>query len=210
VGAEERTAVAILAGGQSQRMGTDKVLLPWNGGQVIDRMITVGRLLVDAEDVLVIGDRPPYHGRGAVVVADRFPGCGPLGAIATAMSATNHARVLVLAGDMPQASERLLRAMLALESAADAIVPVRGDAGSAHRDGRTFETLHAIYRSNCLPVAERLIEQGELAVVRLLEMVNVHSLDEPWIRRWDPEMRSFANANTPEELDRIRRSAPEE
>jgi molybdopterin-guanine dinucleotide biosynthesis protein A len=59
-------------------------------------------------------------------------------------------------------------------------------------------------------VAERLIEQGELAVVRLLEMVNVHSLDEPWIRRWDPEMRSFANANTPEELDRIRRSAPEE
>jgi molybdopterin-guanine dinucleotide biosynthesis protein A len=185
-------------------MGQDKVLLPWEGGQIIDRMIQIARQFAPPSEVFLIGERPHYHGRGAIVVADRYPDRGPLGGIATALSVTKLARVLVLGGDMPLVSERLLQAMVALDTRAEVVVPVRDDAGSAQRGDMTFETLHAIYRVSCLKAIERRMERAELSVIGMFDDVTVEPLDEAWLRMWDPTLRSFANANTPEDLERMR------
>lgn len=185
-------------------MGQDKVLLPWEGGQIIDRMIQIARQFAPPSEVFLIGERPQYLGRGASVVADRFPDRGPLGGIATALSVTKLARVLVLGGDMPLVSERLLQAMIAFDTRADVVVPVRQDAGSAQRGDMTFETLHAIYRVSCLAAIGPRIERGDLSVTGLFDDVTVEALDEAWLKIWDPTLRSFANANTPEDLERMR------
>jgi molybdopterin-guanine dinucleotide biosynthesis protein A len=68
----------------------------------------------------------------------------------------------------------------------------------------TFETLHAIYRVSCLAAIGPRIERGNLSVTGLFDDVTVEALDEAWLKIWDPTLRSFANANTPEDLERMR------
>ncbi|TML12241.1 MAG: hypothetical protein E6G39_12150 [Actinobacteria bacterium] len=78
---------AVLAGGSSSRMGRDKALIEVAGEPLVQR---VARALTaaGAERVVVIGgDRRRIEALGLEVVADRFPGEGPLGGVLTAMSA---------------------------------------------------------------------------------------------------------------------------
>lgn len=195
--------VALLAGGQSRRMGRDKALLPWGDGLIIDRMIAIASAVPGASEVLIVGDRPAYHGRGARVVADEYPGAGPLGGIATALASTSAPRALVLAIDMPLASPALLAAMAGYPTSADILVPEATDP----RSGRLrLQVLHAIYGQACLEPARRRLCQNERRVTSIYEDVSVERLGETWIRQYDPELRSFENINDPEEYARVNAS----
>lgn len=201
--------VAILAGGRSSRMGVDKALLPWGNGQLIDQVIRVAEQVKGTVDVIVVGDRPEYHGRGARVVADLFPGAGPLGGIATALRSSPGDRVLILAVDMPMLSIDLLNAMALRQFGGDAQVPrVEAEPGSAG-PREYIETLHAIYRRSCLPAIESRLREGRLKIVDAFDELSVDYLDGDWLRRYDPELRSFENANTPGDYSRIKSSRDE-
>ena len=63
-----------------------------------------------------------------------------------------------------------------------------------------FQTLHAIYSKQCLPFIEKRIAEGKKQVIGFFEDVRVRTLDVAEIARWDPDLRSFFNANTPEAL----------
>lgn len=195
-GAPKATDVAILTGGESTRMGQDKALLSWGSGQLLDHAIATTRSLDGVADIFVVGRREAYQGRGAVVIADDYPQSGPLGGIATALRYSSAGRVLVLAVDMPYLSPALLNAMLALDLDADAIVP---DAGG-------LQPLHAIYQRSCLAAIEAQINAGRLKISDVFEHIEVAYLGWDWIGRFDPEGRSFENANTPAEYDRLRSS----
>src|SRR5690606_911341 len=108
-------SVAILTGGESRRMGQDKALLDWNGtpmlAHILARLRPLGELIAE---VLIVGDRPQYHEFGAAVIADRYPGAGTLGGIATALEVARNDWVLILACDMPLISAALIREMLKL------------------------------------------------------------------------------------------------
>lgn len=197
---EGEICVALLAGGQSRRMGRDKALLPWGDGLIIDRMIAIASQVPGATEAMIVGDRPAYHGRGARVVADEYPGAGPLGGIATALAATAAPRVLVLAIDMPLASPDLLAAMVRYETDAAILVPEVTD----RETGRLrLQVLHAIYGQECLEPARRRICQNERRVTSIYQDVSVERLDEAWVRAYDPELRSFENVNDPEEYARV-------
>jgi molybdenum cofactor guanylyltransferase len=188
---------AILAGGASRRMGADKALLRLADQTLLERVIATVAHVVD--DVIVIGDRPPYRRYGVPVVADDYPDAGSLGGIATALRHARHEYVLVVACDMPLLSVALLRAMADVTRDYDALVPVTETARNRQVAARTHQTLHAIYGKPCLPPFERRIQNGDLKIVAALADVRVRALNEAWLRRYDAELESFVNANDPAE-----------
>ena len=198
-------SVAVLTGGRSRRMGTDKALLPFEGYTLLERVLAIGHELSD--DCFVVGLREEYRRFGAPVVADTYPGAGALGGIATALAAARHDFTLVVACDMPLLSGPLLRAMAAEPRDYDVLIPSLPAERSSQGAGETLETLHAIYARRCLdPIVKRL-RAGQHKVIGFFGDVTVRKLDEIWLRRFDPFLLSVLNANTPEELADVARHA---
>jgi molybdopterin-guanine dinucleotide biosynthesis protein A len=72
----------------------------------------------------------------------------------------------------------------------DAIVPVVAG----------FEqTLHAFYHLRVLPAIEHRLARGQLRTTSFLAAVHTRRVYEDELRPFDPDLRSFFNANTPEE-----------
>ena len=195
-------AIAILTGGQSQRMGQDKALLPWAGGTLLDNAVSTATCVVRRSDVMIVGDRPVYHSTGVTVVEDDFPGSGPIGGIATALDRSSKDKVLVVAVDMPTLSVPLIRAMVAYDFRGDVLVP-RIPLTRENIDRMQVQPLHAIYRKSALRQLIGCIRERRYRLSDALERLDVVYLDEQWIRQHDPELRSFQNANTRDEFIRI-------
>lgn len=149
---------AVLVGGRSTRMGTDKAALFAD---------TVERALRDAgaSEVLRIGrdDRP-----------DDVAGLGPLGGIATALRSATEEVVAILACDLPNVRpvgiRSVVEALVATPSAEVALPP--------------GEPLHAAWRRSALPTVLATIERGDLAVRAALDrlaVVEVGGIDPSWL-----------------------------
>jgi molybdopterin-guanine dinucleotide biosynthesis protein A len=131
---------------------------------------------------------------------DDIPGAGPLGGIYTALHHLPYERTLVIGCDMPLLNTGLLRYMAGLPAGGDVLVPRwTGPGGNPH-----VEMLHAIYSRRCIEPIRRCIEAGRLKVRALLDEVSVRYVEEAEMRRHDPELESFRNANTPEEWEWVR------
>lgn len=203
-------SAAVLAGGKSSRMGTDKALLPIvPGGPPLLRVV-LDRVGVVADEVLVVAnERPGYGEFGVSVVPDRFPESGTLGGIATAIGEAAHAHVLVVACDMPFLNVGLLRSMAEAPRDYDVLVP-RLPGESRQGSGFVMQTLHAIYGQPCLPAIERRLLAGRRQVIGFFEDVRVRTVELDEVRRFDPALRSFFNANTPEAAEVARHIIEEE
>ena len=97
----------VLAGGQSRRMGRDKVLMPYKGRPLIDHMIALLQQ-VPTDDVIISGDVPGYD-----AVPDAHPDGGPARALADIVNADKtHAGFLIVPVDMPALSPEPLRLLM--------------------------------------------------------------------------------------------------
>lgn len=191
-------SAAVLAGGLSTRMGTDKALLPLVAGGPPMLAIVLERLRAVADDVTIVSEsRPGYDGFGAPVVPDDFPGTAALGGIATALRHARHDHCLVVACDMPLLWPPLLRWLAAEPRDFDVLVP-RLPGESRQGGGTVFQTLHAIYGRACLRPIEAQLAGGDRQVIGFFPRVRTRAVDEREIRRHDPDLRSFFNANTPD------------
>lgn len=78
-------AGVVLAGGASRRMGRTKALIEVEGRTMADRVLDAIRA-VGAEPVVLVGGDPVELAMlSAPVVADRYPGEGPVGGVLTAL-----------------------------------------------------------------------------------------------------------------------------
>ena len=188
----------VLAGGRSRRLGLDKALIRTGSGQTLVEQ-AFSLLVSRCDDVHVVVDRPDRPLPGALAgaaVPDQRPGCGPLGGIYTGLRNARHDLGIVLACDMPFVQQGVLDLLLACLSEADALVP--------RALGRT-QPLLAAYRKSCLPAIKAMLDRGELTVERLLERVHAVYLDEEALRAADPDLRSFFNINSREDLEQARK-----
>ena len=183
-------------------MGRPKALLPTppNGAPLLVRMVERLAPLTWRRLVIVTNDAglPDALGLGdeALYLADRFPGTGTLGGIASGLSVCDGWAV-VLACDLPFVSPALVGWLLTLAGERegdadrwDAIVPVIGG---------YEEPLHALYHARCLPFIEGRLAAGERRVISFMPDVRTRYVHEDELRRLDPHLHSFLNANTPEE-----------
>lgn len=184
-------SAAILAGGESRRMGRDKSLLPIDAVPMIRR---VGDVLEKMfPEVLVIAEAgAPYERMGFSVVADIHPGNNALGGLYTAVAAAGASHVFVTGCDMPLLRPALISGIASMvEGRWDVVVPVR--------DARP-EPLCAFYGKKCEAPIARSISRGALKMVGFHPEVRVRRVEEAAWRLWDPDAASFLNANTPAEF----------
>ncbi len=93
---------------------------------------------------------------------------------------------------MPWLNRPLLKFMISIRHQADAIVP---------RWREHPEPLHAVYSQDCLPAIKDRLSAGELKMVSFYELIKVHFVEKSKIVQFDPSGRSFANVNTPADLE---------
>lgn len=123
------TLGAVLCGGASRRMGRDKALIEVDGVALAVRVADALRAGGCDEVWAIGGEAPALEALGLVVVADAFPGEGPLGGLATALAAAPVGGVLALApcdllSPQPSATSRLLAALGAAPDDVGAALPV--------------------------------------------------------------------------------------
>lgn len=189
----------ILAGGRSQRMGTNKALLPLPG-QPSKTFLThlISTLAPLCAELLVVARDPAQFAHNALpgtrIIFDEKPGGGPLIGLYSGLNAMQSTTALVVAVDMPFVQPPLLTLLLACNQQDTLIVPVV--------EGIP-QVLLALYPRSILPHIETLLRQGKRAPRALLESAPVHYIEEAQLREVDPQLRSFVGINTPEDLQRM-------
>ena len=192
----------ILAGGKSSRLGQSKALQVIEGKSLIQWV--VDRLAVLSTEIIIAtahGERIPCSSpTGIKMVADVYPGKGPLVGIYSGLVASSGSRAIVVGCDMPFLSVSLLDYMAQISSTFDVVVP---------RIGKKVEPLCAVYSKSCLVLIQELLEQNELRISELFSMVKVKYVEEDEINSFDPKHLSFFNINSQADLDRARKLAAE-
>ena len=179
----------ILAGGQSRRLGRDKILLELKERSLLDRAICI--LYPLCAEIIVVGKASiASHAQNIRVVQDVIPGHGALGGIHAGLCALRTEFGLVVGCDMPFLNRDLLRHMIQQAEGYDVIIPC------VHE---LLEPLHALYSHHCLIPIEQLLSEGGGRIVSFFSQVSVRYIGEVEVDRFDPQHRSFFNINTPQD-----------
>ncbi len=188
--------VAMLAGGASRRMGTDKALIDVDlDGEPMAARVLVASILAGATEVLAIGgNQTELAGLGWSYVTDLWPGEGPLGGLITALERAEWPIVVILACDHPDIDPDEVRAMveaLVSNEAVDAAIPVL--------EGHPYIT-HSVWRKQCIGTLRAAFDTGERAPSAVLRRL-----------AWSPlrvvNYRSIADIDTAAQLAE-RRTTP--
>jgi molybdopterin-guanine dinucleotide biosynthesis protein A len=183
----------ILAGGESSRMAAPKAFLTVGGTAIIEREMSVLGPIFN-EVIISANDPGPFSRLGRRVVPDdlRFSGVkGPLAGVYSGLSEAGNEYGFVVACDMPFISHPLVVFMAGLRDGFDLVIPrVRGYA----------EPLLGLYGKTALKTMEDALSKGEGRLQGIFEGLKVRYVEEPEIRPFDPELRSFININTPGDL----------
>jgi molybdenum cofactor guanylyltransferase len=186
---EVKFSVAMLAGGASRRMGTDKALIDVDlDGKPMAARIIVAAILSGAHEVIAVGgNRHELTAHGWSFVEDMWPGEGPLGGLITALESATTPIVVVLACDHPDVDPEEVQSMvesLSLNETVDAAIPVL--------EGHPYVT-HSVWRKQAVVALRAAFESGERAPSAVLRKL-------PWVPLRVNNARSVADIDTVSEL----------
>ncbi len=185
-------AGVVLAGGLNSRFGgREKALIPLAGKAMIDHIIQAFDDLFD--EILIVSNQPRNHAdRDATIVSDLLDARSSLTGIHAALFYSRCDDVFICACDTPLVKTALIAALLdARQPGIDVVVP-QTPAG--------LEPLCAVYARRCLEPIENRLKRRDYRIRRFFDRVRVKQVSEKRLRRVDPELLSFKNVNTPEDL----------
>jgi molybdopterin-guanine dinucleotide biosynthesis protein A len=163
-----------------------------HGRRIIDRVLDALR---DASDIRIIIANDPHADRWAPGVRTYPDAYAARGALAGIHAALRHAGtpVVVVAWDMPFVSSALLRELRRTGEAANRpVVPM---------SARGVEPCCAYYTPDCLAVAARALERGELRLEAFVnQLENVVRFDMHTVRQFGDPDTLFCNVNDAAEL----------
>lgn len=184
---------AILAGGQSKRMGQDKATLRIGAMGLIERVYTIVKDVFD--DVFVVSSlHKKIQGVPVPVIGDVLPHGGSLVGIISALLYSQTPYVFVVACDMPFLDGDFIRRMVDRVSGEDIIVP---------KSAAGYEPLHAIYNRSCLSYMLRLVDSNRFKIDRIFPFLTVRAMiiDSG---SYPQGISAFTNVNTEEDLEHVR------
>jgi molybdopterin-guanine dinucleotide biosynthesis protein A len=190
-------------------MGQSKALLAFEGEPLLTRVVRNVASFCEPIVVVAQADQvlPPHA--PARVVHDVIPDSGPLVGLSAGVEAiggiTHAPWVFVCTTDAPWVSRAVIECMAVLGEGFDAVVArVRGKE----------HVLTALYRPSLGQLAGRLVASGERRASRLSHEAHTRFveteelLSDPAVLRDDPDLATFDNVNTPEDLERARTRRP--
>jgi len=94
--------------------------------------------------------------------------------------------------DIPFLKKELVETLVgAIEPRIDIVIP---------ETSKGFEPLCAVYSKRCFKPLEAQLVKNELKIQHVFQKVRVKKIPEDILRKSDPDLRSFYNINTPDDL----------
>ena len=193
----------VLAGGASSRMGQDKAQMSVGGKTFFERAATA-MITICHRPVSVVG------GNGTDLAVRTYPDIAflpdlrvdgrelpraPIVGLFTSLTYAKTPWIAILACDLPFVTKDLMTRLAGYCSDEfDAIVPVQPDGN--------LQPLCAIYRrERCLPVAEDMIEKGDLKMRTLVSSLHTRFVDFGELTDLSGSANFFFNVNKPEDYE---------
>ena len=194
---------AILAGGDSRRLGQDKALLPWSGKALILHPIEVLQEVMSEVVVVTVSGRS-YGDLGVPVIHDRYEGLGPLAGIHAALEWARSRPVFVVACDLPFVSVELVNHVADWSNERKVLAYTSDEARTHPRatvavwQGRQ-QPLFGLYSVSCREPLETRLRDDRLEAWRFLAEIETTSVPiTPDLAFYRPDL--LLNINSPEDL----------
>ena len=184
----------ILSGGLNTRFnGENKAFISVGGRRILDRLLDVFSVLFD-EIILVTNHPESFLQWDLTIVTDIFDLRSSLTGIHTGLFYSNNPYAFFSACDTPFLKKELVEVLVKqIEQKIDIIMPETANG---------FEPLCAIYSKRCLKTAEDHLKANKVKIQWAFRSNRIKNIPENQLRTVDPELRSFLNINTPEDLAR--------
>jgi len=184
----------ILAGGLSTRFsGKNKALIPFRDRPLLHYIYKVYRELFD-EMILVTNDPLEYMDWELEIVTDIFPVRSSMTGVYTGLFYSRHPYAFVSACDTPFLKKEVIETILAgIDGKADLVIP---------KTRLGMEPLCAVYSKNCLKNLENCLNREKFKIMRCLHKMPVRKIPEQQLLQHDPDLFSFFNINSLEDLDK--------
>ncbi|RDE12662.1 MAG: hypothetical protein C4K47_07970 [Candidatus Thorarchaeota archaeon] len=194
--------VAILAGGNSERFRSDKALALFRGLPLLTHMISIAKRFSSQTLVVVSNDEQARAFEDVVddteiaVDPDDAVRCALTGAV-TAFEFSKSRYVMVLPVDTPLVKVEMLQILVDLRAGHGAVVP--------SWPSGYVEPLHSVYLAeHAYAKGLKVLEDGKRRMQDLLDQLhNVLYVSTLVLEKYDPELKTFVNFNTEEELRRL-------
>ncbi|MCX9082094.1 MAG: molybdenum cofactor guanylyltransferase [Candidatus Methanoperedens sp.] len=191
----------ILAGGRGSRLGfREKALLDISGKPLIAFVIESLEKVVDE---IIISVRDEAQGELLKTLFpdmryayDMYENTGPLAGILSGLSICKDEYCFIAACDMPFINEKAVHLLFSKCRDYDAAIPRQGDG--------FLEPLHAVYNSrSMMSETKKSLEKSETTILAPISRLNVNYVPFEEISKIDPELATFMNINTCEDIKKI-------
>lgn len=182
----------ILAGGLSTRFhGKNKAFLQIQGKTILHYIYDVYKSLFD-EIILVTNSPVEYLDWDLEIVTDIFSIRSSMTGIHTGLFYAGHSYAFVSACDTPFIKKELVEIVLeGMNGNAEWIIP---------QTKFGLEPMCAVYSKHCLQNIETCLNNEKLKIDKCLRKVPTKIISEKKLLEKDPDLISFFNVNTPEDL----------
>jgi molybdopterin-guanine dinucleotide biosynthesis protein A len=191
----------VQAGGASTRFGRDKALVGFGGRTMLAQ--TTELVASVCGEVIIVAAEGKYPGVLVPLLADRWPGQGPLGGILTALQSsalrgTESIWNLIVSCDMPFLTRDWLEFLCQRAERSAAQVAVAESANG-------LEPLCACWETTCMPSVQAAFDSGVRKVTDAMKRLPMEVLDASVWKRFDTKGRLFWNMNTPADYKEAKR-----
>ena len=193
-GSSTACSAIILAGGLNTRFGGQpKAFLEVGGVRIIDRIFHILRPRFD--DLILVTNTPQdYLKWDLTIVTDLYPQRSSLTGIHAGLFYARNPHAFIIACDTPFLQPAIIDLLLdRVDQRADIVLPVTA-AGN--------EPLCAIYARKALPAMAHKLDRRIFKIMQVFRRNRIKPVMEQRLRRADPQLNSFFNINTPEDLVR--------
>ncbi len=184
----------ILAGGLNTRFGgRPKPLMTVGGMRLLDRIYQILRPCFN--DLILVTNSPlDYLQWDLALVSDLYPQRSSLTGIHAGLYYAQHPHAFVIAGDTPFLNPAVIELLWQkVDQQVDLILPVTAKGN---------EPLCAIYARKALPAMEKQLNRKIYKIMRVFRRDRIKPVTEKRLRQVDPQLHSFFNINTPDDLAR--------
>ncbi|HKO76052.1 MAG TPA: molybdenum cofactor guanylyltransferase [Flavobacterium sp.] len=186
---ENQITAILLAGGKSQRMGTDKGLLDLNGKTFIKHICDALQPIVGS-NILIVSGNNEYDALGFPRVEDIIENKGPVGGLYTALKESKTKVNLVLSIDVPMVSTELLEWLIENHDETYMVTQTKS--------GEKTNPLIGVYDRSMRIVFGEHMAGNQLKLRQVIEDVKHQTIEVP--EKWSNQVQ---NINTQEEYQNL-------